>query len=96
MVEEAGDMCRVERRGEELVGCSAVPHLLVAVADFPSSVVLAMGDPHFFGGALVVPATERAAKRGPCPAGGRSSLPALCRCLRGAGVRFPSPPKAAR
>lgn len=81
MVEEAGDVCwgGAERRGgEELVGCSAVPHLLVAVADFLRSVVLAVGDPWFFCSALVVPATERAVKGPPCLVGtlstGRTEL----------------------
>lgn len=63
-----------ERRGgEELVGCSAVPHLLVAVADFLRSVVLAVGDPRFFCSAPVVPATYRAVKGPLCLVGAISS-----------------------
>lgn len=90
-----------ERRGgEELVGCSPVPHLLVTVADFLRSVVLAVGDPRFFCSAPVVPATYRAVKGPPCLVGAISSgdgarCPPLCCCLHGAGVHFPSPLKAA-
>lgn len=63
-----------ERRGgEELVGCSPVPHLLVTVADFLRSVVLAVGDPRFFCSAPVVPATYRAVKGPLCLVGAISS-----------------------